>query len=221
MSSYQQNNGTVGAFEGSTHYVRAGEKVVKGLREIMPWLKLIINIREPISRAASMLIHNKDVQHVGCLMRKDMGECLLKQSQISKESPTSYLEALQPWFEYWPADQIHIIQYEELTEDESEMKELMRVKEFLGINSEEPKGKGLALMNQRRFKIRPEGWTMSREEYEALLELVKPDVEGLLDLLQLYGKIKNKVEWYDRWQEVWKDNLDSCDKSGMCSVILS
>ena len=62
---------------------------------------------------------------------------------------------------------------------------------------------------------------MSREEYEALLELVKPDVEGLLDLLQLYGKIKNKVEWYDRWQEVWKDNLDSCDKSGMCSVILS
>lgn len=222
MASYQEFNGSVAAFEGSTHYVRGGENLVKGLREIMPWLKLIINIREPISRAASMLIHNKDVTKVGCLIRKEMGECLLKQSQISKESPTTYLEALQPWFEHWPADQIHVIQYEELTEEETETTELKRVKKFIGVDPTEPHGKRLALINQRKFKIRPEGWTMSLEEYEALVELVRPDVNGLLDLLAKYGKLEDRVAWEERWQEVWDDNLQSCDeKTGNCSILLS
>jgi Sulfotransferase domain len=220
---YEESNGTIGVFEGSTHYLRGGVNLVRGLREMMPWLKLIINIREPISRAASMLIHNKDSQKVGCLMRRELGTCLMWRSQINGtlEGPDNYLEAVRPWFEEWPADQIHVIQYEELTEDESEQTELVRVKKYLGIDEKEPKGVGLGLFNVRRFKIRPEGWKMPRADYEAALNRVKPDTEALVDLLDKYGKIKDKASWLDRWQQVWDDNLKSCNEAGECNILLS
>ncbi|KAL4513316.1 hypothetical protein Ndes2526B_g04995 [Nannochloris sp. 'desiccata'] len=220
---YQMANGTVGVFEGSTHYLRGGVNLVRGLREMMPWLKLIINIREPISRAASMLIHNRDSQKVGCLMRGELGECLLRRSQINGtlEGPDNYYDAVRPWFEEWPAEQIHVIQYEELTEDESEENELIRVKRYLGIDEKEPKGVGLGLFNVRRFKIRPEGWKMPRLEYETMLKLVKPDTEALINLLDKYGKIKSKDTWLDRWKQVWDDNLKSCNDAGVCNILLS
>lgn len=220
---YMLANGTIGPFEGSTHYLRGGVHVVRGLREMMPWLKLIINIREPISRAASMLIHNRDSQKVGCLMRRQLHQCLLARSQIkgTLEGPDNYLEAVRPWFEEWPADQIHVIQYEELTEDESEQDELHRVKHYLGIDEEEPKGVGLGLFNVRRFKIRPEGWKMPRDSYEKMLRIVKPDVEGLLDLLEKNGKVKSRAAWLERWQQVWDDNTKSCNDAGQCNILLS
>ncbi len=219
---YLEANGTIGVFEGSTHYLRGGVNLVRGLREMMPWLKLIISIREPISRAASMLIHNRDSQKVGCLMRRELGTCLLWRSQINgtMEGPDNYVDAVRPWFEEWPAEQLHVIQYEELTEDESEETELVRVKQYLGINEKEPKGVGLGLFNVRRFKIRPEGWKMPRELYEKSLEIVKPDTEALTNLLEKYGKIKSKVSWLERWQQVWDDNLKSC-AAGECNILLS
>jgi len=220
---YQMANGTAGVFEGSTHYVRGGINLVRGLREMMPWLKLIINIREPISRAASMLIHNRDSQKVGCLMKGELGECLLRKSQINgtPQGPDNYYDAVRPWLEEWPVEQIHVIQYEELTEEESEENELIRVKQYLGVNEKEPKGVGLGLFNVRRFEIRPEGWKMPRNEYESMLELIKPDTEALINLLDKYGKIKSKDAWLDRWKQVWDDNLKSCNDTGVCNILLS
>jgi hypothetical protein len=156
-------------------------------------------------------------------MRRELGECLLWRSQINGtlEGPDNYYDAVRPWFEEWPADQLHVIQYEELTEEESEPVELIRVKDYLGINTKEPKGVGLGLFNVRRFKIRPEGWKMPQKLYETMLSLVKPDTELLLNMLEKYGKIKSKSAWLDRWQQVWDDNLKSCNDAGECNVLLS
>ena len=63
---------------------------------------------------------------------------------------------------------------------------------------------------------------MARRKYKALIEMVRPDVEALLDLLESYGKIQSRESWMERWQHVWEDNLKSCDaETGLCSILLS
>ena len=115
LDEYLKLNGTAAAFEASTHIVRAGPRLAPRLAELMPWLKIIINIREPISRAASMLVHNKDVGHGGCLARAKIGYCLRHRSQISEiianeNHPVTYTEAVQAWLDAFPTDQIHVVQ---------------------------------------------------------------------------------------------------------------
>ena len=112
LGAFVEGNGTQAAFEGSTHMVRAGGTLAPRLRALMPWLKLVVSLREPISRAASMLIHNKDVGQTGCLMREELGNCLLSRSQLSGTipGPANYSAALKPWFDAWPVEKLHVIQ---------------------------------------------------------------------------------------------------------------
>ena len=119
--------------------------------------------------------------------------------------------------------QLHIIQYEELTDGSNEVQELRRVKEFLGIDPSKPQEKTLGLRNSRRFSIRPEGWPMLRWEYEKLVSMVRPDVENLLDLLEEYGLLRDRDAWLSRWEEVWNENLENCEpgSKGKCSILLS
>lgn len=219
---YLQFGGKFGHFEGSTHYIRGGPAVAWGLRRTFPWLKLIIQLREPISRAMSMLVHNRDVTHVGCLMRKPMHFCLLNNSQLTvRQPPYTYEDALAPWFEAFPADKIHVIQYEALTEEESMKRELRRVKKFLEIDPDQPPGAGLGLYNSRRFNITPDGWKFPKSQYQKLIDLVRPDMERVLTSLERHDKVKNRTDWVARWEEVWNGNLDACDESGWCTIVLS
>ena len=222
---YLDWNGTKGSFEGSTHIVRAGNELAPRLLRMMPWLKLIVNLREPISRAASMLIHNEDRNGMGCLSRRDMGTCLLKSSQItnpSDDGPASYYDALYPWVNTWPANQLLIIQYEELTQDdERELSELMRVKNYLGLDPTWPKSEGLELRNARRFKINADGWKIPREQYVELVEIVRADMHRLLGLLGS-KQLVNDREWAARWEQLWQSTLDTCpDEGDVCTMVLS
>jgi len=225
----------------------------------MPWVKLIVNLREvrsclqlvrsrianlqlqddhcspvspappplfqPISRAASMLIHNEDRNGMGCLSRKDMGTCLLHASQITKPSdggPATYYDALYPWVNTWPANQLMVIQYEELTQDEErERIELMRVKTYLGLDPTWPKTEGLELRNARRFKINADGWKIPREQYVELVDIARSDMRRLLELLGS-KQLVNDTEWARRWEQVWAQTLDTCPKDGdVCTMVLS
>lgn len=222
---YLDWNGTKGSFEGSTHIVRAGDELAPRLLRMMPWLKLIVNLREPISRAASMLIHNEDRNGLGCLSRKDMGSCLLKSSQItnpSDDGPSSYYDALYPWVNTWPANQLMVIQYEELTEDEErERSELMRVKGYLGLDPTWPKIEGLELRNARRFKINADGWKIPRNQYIELVDIVRADMQRLLALLGSKRLVDGR-EWAARWERVWESTLDTCPQDGdVCTMVLS
>ena len=222
---YLDWNGTKGSFEGSTHIVREGIELAPRLLRMMPWLKLIVNLREPISRAASMLIHNEDRNGMGCLSRKDMGTCLLYASQITKPSdggPATYYDALYPWVNTWPANQLMVIQYEELTQDEErERDELTRVKTYLGLDLSWPKAEGLELRNARRFKINADGWKVPREQYLKLVEIARSDMIRLLALLGSKQLVNDRA-WAERWERVWEETLETCPTDGAeCTMVLS
>jgi hypothetical protein len=221
---YLDWNGTKGSFEGSTHIVRAGDILAPRLLRMMPWTKLIVNLREPISRAASMLIHNEDRNGMGCLSRKDMGTCLLKSSQIRNPTdggPSSYYDALYPWVNTWPAGQLLVMQYEELTDEEREKAELLRVKQYLGVDPTWPKNEGLELRNARRFKINADGWKIPREQYEELVDIARDDMRRTVALLGSKQLIDERA-WAARWEGVWESTLETCPNQGdTCIMVLS
>jgi hypothetical protein len=112
-------------------------------------------------------------------------------------------------------------QYEELISEEGERKELRRVKRFLGVDPDLPKGQGLGIANARRFRIQPEGWEMKRWQYEALVALVRPDAEETAVMMAKGGLIPDARTFLERWEKVWDDNLATCDAKGDCKIQLS
>lgn len=114
MDDFLRFNGSRGHFEGSTHYVRAGKHIAAKLRTLLPWVKCIVQLREPISRAISMLVHNADGHKKGCLHRQSVGYCLLNASQLrntrAHRLPDGYTKALQHWVDTQPADKLLFVQ---------------------------------------------------------------------------------------------------------------
>lgn len=222
LADFIESKGRIAPYESSTHVVRRGDVMAKKMHDLVPWAKIIISLREPISRAASMLIHMKDVYNEGCLSEENLGYCLHARSQIRglKDGSTSYFEALSHWFTHWPETQIHIVQYEELTNERTEYKVMRGIKNFIEIDPDLPQG-GLTVINDRRFRIQPKGWPMSKKQYLKLIDLVKPDVEKTLDLLEAHGKLRYREGWMKKWEKVWEDNLNTCDKDGNCIINLS
>ena len=106
--------GTKAAFEASTHIVRSGDMLSMSIRRYMPWLKLVVSLREPISRAASMLIHLKDLSQEGCLAKRDasLGHCLLTDSQLNmalaEGQAANYSFPMHAWLEEWPREQVYV-----------------------------------------------------------------------------------------------------------------
>ena len=139
LDDFIRSKGQLAAFESSTHVVR--NPMAPALHRLIPWAKVVINVREPISRAASMLIHMLDVYNEGCLAENDLGYCLHARSQIRglKDGTTTYYDALAHWFTHWPEDQIHVVQYEELIDSETEDKVMREVKSYIGLDPELPK----------------------------------------------------------------------------------
>ena len=111
------------------------------------------------------------------------------------------------------------LQYEELTDEKTETKTMKKIKRFIGIDPDLPKA-GLTVINDRRFRIKPEGWRVSRKQYEKLIALVKPDIDKTLDILQKYGKLRSRELWMKRWEDVWNSNLETCE-DGACVISLS
>jgi len=83
---------------------------------------------------------------------------------------------LKAYFDYFPPDQIHMVQYEELT-GPGQATELQKVKRFLGIDPTELVDHlDEEKVNCRKCEINPDGWEMSEENYRQLIDLVMPDV---------------------------------------------
>lgn len=181
--------GALMAFEASTHYAMNGDPLAAGVAKAMPWVKIVASLREPISRAASMLIHMKDRDGEGCLAEPgaDLYTCLSTASQLINrpglpvnhmDSPHGgYAHALAAWLDAFPRGQVHVVQYEALVEPASTQAALRAVKEFLGVDPELPGGRqSLDAHNIRKDHLNPGGWRMRREHYAALVDLVEPDV---------------------------------------------
>jgi hypothetical protein len=98
------------AVEASTHYGKNGRALAEPLARLLPWLRVVISMREPISRALSMAAHLLDKHDEGCLTRNGAFRCLDK--ALRQEG---YAEPLQAWLEAFPTEQIYLIQYENIT----------------------------------------------------------------------------------------------------------
>ena len=226
---YSGHDGRLAQYEASTHYSRNGHRMAAGVYEVFPWVKIVALLREPISRAASMLVHlvDKNVTAGGCLAANnmDMGHCLLTQSHISGDhwgGPTEYFLPLKSWVEVFPREQVFLSQYEYLTSEEHERSELIRLKKFLGVKPGLPVGEwaNLGNNNSRRGKINPDGWPLKKETYEQIINIVRPDCEKVAQLVSENG-LGDGAQWLQRWEAVWKQNLDSCNAAGDCMIQLS
>jgi len=57
-----------------------GTYLAPNLRELMPWIKIIANLREPISRRISWYVFNEDKFQKGCLHNNTLTYCLFNDS---------------------------------------------------------------------------------------------------------------------------------------------
>ena len=181
--------GRLMAFEASTHYAMNGDVLAAGMQKAMPWIKVVASLREPISRAASMLVHMYD-KGAGCLAenrKRSLYYCLTTASQLTGhpgpynmlDSPHgNYSTALEAWMKTFDSNNLHVIQYESLVDQESNSssKSLHKLKTFLNLDPSLPDSH-LRLHNSRKEQINPEGWPMKVKEYQDLIERVSPDVE--------------------------------------------
>lgn len=229
MAEFLASKGKSMPVEASTHIVRSNESVIRGLRESVPWVKLVISMREPISRAASMLIHMHERRKKGCFhYRGDLGYCLSKRSQVMhpEAGPDGYAAPMRAWLQEWPADQIHVVQFEELVDSDTEEDVLTPFVEFVGIKPRE--NNRLTVVNARLgtkqtiFEVdRSAGFKMKRRAYAKLVKKVRADMEELLAVLEEHGKVRDAQAWRERWEAVWQDNLASCDSNNECTILLS
>jgi len=230
---YSAYDGQVANYEASTHYSRAGRKLAPQLIREMPWLKVILLLREPISRASSMLVHildkNMMIKNVGpggCLKKHgmDLGHCLLSSSQISgqKSFSSNYSTPLMGWLESFPKGQIYIGQYEALVDDATQQKELSKIKKFIGIDPSLPQGEDAEFLsrNSRKDSVNPDGWQMKRDVYQSAIDLVLEDSEMVANLVEEYGFADSK-SWMARWHSHWDKNLATCDQHDNCMISLS
>jgi hypothetical protein len=221
------------ALEASTHYAMNGDRLAANVVEALPWVKVVASLREPISRAASMLVHMADREGRGCLAAEgaDLADCLVTASQlVGHPGPFNGLDALHgnyshplsAWLEAVPPGQLLVLQYEELVEEESEAAVLKRVKDFLGLDPAQPKrNPGLDEHNIRKDRVAPEGHPMRRGQYEALVARVRPDAERVAALLAGAGLAPSAEAWMARWEAVWVANLAACGADGACMIQLS
>ncbi|EFN56555.1 hypothetical protein CHLNCDRAFT_57487 [Chlorella variabilis] len=203
-------------FEGSTHYAREGQRLAPGIAQTFPWAKLIASMREPISRAISMLAHNLDRRSIGCLTKRHVFHCL------ERDLPgQNYSEPFQAWLDAFPREQIMLLQYESLTAPEHVASHLRAVKSFLEVDPELPANE-LIKSNTREERLgkKPEGWPMKRHEYEKLVAMVRPDAERIAHVVTSYG-FGDGRQWMRNWERAWQANLNSCNLQDDCVIQLT
>ncbi|KAI3429846.1 hypothetical protein D9Q98_010158 [Chlorella vulgaris] len=219
----QQANFTKAAFEGSTHYGLEGRWLAMQLREHFPWIKIVLTMREPISQAISMVNHMLERHGAArdCYDRKKglVFECI--NEDLDYES--RYAKSVRPWVKHIPREQLHVLQYENLTSDANMAPALRDLKSFLEIDPLLPSDDlGLKNFRHQRGGEHSDGWPMSRSQYESLVEKARRNAEEIVELVRAQG-YADADAWMANWEAAWKMNLKRCQPGpeGECLVILT
>ncbi|GBG00586.1 hypothetical protein Rsub_13298 [Raphidocelis subcapitata] len=226
---------TQAAFESTTDYSWGdpmGPAVMAtGIRRELPWLKLIPSLREPISHEISGRVHTMEMLKKRpawfrpgpadeCLMQLEQGNATMYDCvrDLIKDKE-GYIEAMAVWLATWPTEQFMIIQFENLTADASHTAVLNDVMRFVDIDpSKGPQE--LPQANSRKGDVNPEGWRMKKAEFMELLSYAQPLSERIAAMLERHGFYKAD-DWLAAWRASWKSNLDSCEATGICNVVLT
>ncbi|KAI3428273.1 hypothetical protein D9Q98_006652 [Chlorella vulgaris] len=225
---------TKAAFEGSTHYVMEADWFAEQLLATMPWLKVVVSLRDPISQAIAMHLHN--VGHgrpSNCTVEANetsIYHCIRR----SLKDKSRYAPKIQKWMEHFPRDQLHILQasssraYENLTKQEAMAAQLQGLKGFLNMDQMLPSSE-LPLTNYKHQRGNDDTlgryWTLKRWEIEHLVEIARNSTQDLVQLLGQYNYAgeQAQAEWMQNWEDVWQDNLSRCEegRSAPCKVVVS
>ena len=197
--------------DASVDYAWKGAAIAPELQTLFPWIKLVVVMREPISRLISYVRMFTELGHQvkGCLNGRSMYDCLQYHFD-PKEANSNYSVPLETWFDYFPASQFHVIQFEELQADPNGV--VARLKVFLGMDPAFPK-KEMKNTNPRKQG----GYAMKREDYEQLVKQARWDGERVASMLAERG-LADWGEWMGRWERVWKENLETRGEDGVCYV---
>ncbi|WPT16805.1 hypothetical protein PSENEW3_00004813 [Picochlorum sp. SENEW3] len=217
----QKSHGQRAVFEATPRIMDLGPVFAETMYDLMPWVRLISSMREPISRSISKYVMLWDKQIDSCMTNNTLTYCLTRDKTPIMGNPKKsyYSHPLKAWLDNFPKEQLHLVQYEDLV-GERQSEELIRLKEFIGVSVDGlPNELDFGDANCRHCRIQPEGWPMKETVYRRLIEKVKPDVLELVRLIDRYG-MGNGTRWYQNWERVWNENLKSC-KDGICSIQLS
>jgi len=168
--------------EASTSYLANPNTSSKLMRKIVPDVKIIVILRDPVERAISaykMCVGN------GIESRK-FSEIVLGAEQDLKILDAHgvkeyirnglYVQLLQPYFNFFSKDQILITAYEELRETPSKL--LSKIFGFVGVDDHEVSTKkkfNTAADNLKRGRIE-----IKQEDIDRLRTLFRPELERLL-----------------------------------------
>ena len=215
------DNGLMAAtVDASVDYAWKGEELARDIHKVFPWLKIVVMMREPISRVISYTrmwtqrgvrtSTHKD-NRIACDDGEDLFDCLYP--HLTPTAYTGHYAApLEGWLKVWPADQIHVIQFEEFVSETDAV--MRRLKKFLGLDPTLPENQQLYNVNTRKDSG---GSPMKRREYRTLIEMARPDSERVADLLQKHG-LAEKDAWMRRWEQVWDGNLKACGPDRICMI---
>ncbi|KAL4515007.1 hypothetical protein Ndes2526B_g03676 [Nannochloris sp. 'desiccata'] len=191
--------------DASADYAGRGGVLARKLYRLFPWIKVVIMIREPISRLISYTrMHTQSTfqEWKACSPGSSLFTCL-RPHLTPGAANSNYSDALLGWLTTFPTDQLHVIQFEEL--QETPEKVLYDLKAFLGMDVDLP-DRTIANVNSRR---EGRGYPMGRGQYMRLVRMVKQDAERTAEMLDRYG-LADKTAWLSRWQSVWNEWLNEC-----------
>ena len=200
-------------FDASVDYARKGETLASELYTLFPWLKIVLILREPISRVISYSRMYTERKHgeKGCFDGSPLYDCLQPFFQPGNPRTAHYDDAMEGWLKYFPAKQIKVIQFEELQQDPNRI--LYDLKLFLDMDPSLP---DIVLQNLNNRK--KGGFPMELRQYEELVLAARPHAERLAQLLDDAG-LADKEEWMARWKFVWNRQMtEDCDDQGQCLV---
>jgi hypothetical protein len=125
-------------------------------------------------------------------------------------------EAVQYWIESFPADQLLVLQYEQLTNAEHQSRVLSDIQHFMGLGSQpNVVGNTMDIFQAENMTM---DWVMPKEKYANLVEFVRRDAEQLAELLASHDLTPSAAYWLEKWNHIWQTNLNSCGSDGLCHL---
>ena len=167
---------------------------VEHISKIMPAVKIIFLLRNPIDRICSSLIYRLQFKQKGLqLSSLSLAEIEQRVNQAGNESRTDYLNTLSLWQQYFPKHQFFIGFYEEVQDKPKDL--LLRLFEFLGVESSEDFIFDSAFYSVNATFPQNESLT-GRKDYEIPMKLqvylakkYLPQLEELSSALGGYAKV--------------------------------
>ncbi|EFN58047.1 hypothetical protein CHLNCDRAFT_142283 [Chlorella variabilis] len=155
------------------YVVEESDWLPEQLAAAFPWLKMAISMREPISQAIAMLLHNPGSPFVHACEEQLMRGLGI---QCTAEARAHYSSKLRQWMAFFPREQLHV--YEGITAVDAMPGALLHLKSFLGVDESLPSGT-LPLTNWKHQRSGPDElgkyWMLRRADYELLVGMARND----------------------------------------------